>query len=107
VGEIKRGEENVRQEWLQPADRLPAPGRNEHCRNKEIELSSEAQPQLIQVWAEQVELVAPLFDAYRQFYGQSPNLEGARQFLAERLRQGQSVIFAEVQDGRALPRESP
>jgi GNAT superfamily N-acetyltransferase len=68
----------------------------------EIEVSSEAQPQLIEVSAEQVELVAPLFDAYRQFYGQPSNLEGARRFLAERLRRAESVIFAEVEDGRAL-----
>ena len=67
-----------------------------------IEVSSEAQPQVVRVSAEQVELVAPLFDGYRQFYGQSPNLDGARRFLIERLGRGESVIFAEVEDGRAL-----
>jgi ribosomal protein S18 acetylase RimI-like enzyme len=37
--------------------------------------------------------IAPLFDAYRQFYGQSPDLTLARQFLRERLERNQSVIF--------------
>jgi hypothetical protein len=52
--------------------------------------------QLIKVSLEQVGLVAPLFDAYRQFYGQKPNLEGARQFLFERVQRDQSDIFAVV-----------
>src|SRR5689334_2179856 len=68
----------------------------------EIEVSNEAQPSLIRVTGEQVELVAALFDAYRQFYGQPPDLEGARRFLAERLGRGESVIYAVVENGRAL-----
>jgi GNAT superfamily N-acetyltransferase len=51
---------------------------------------------------EQVELVAPLFDAYRQFYGQLPDPDGARRFLAERLGRGESVIYAVVEGRRAL-----
>jgi GNAT superfamily N-acetyltransferase len=52
--------------------------------------------------AEQVDLIVSLFDAYRQFYGQTSDLEGARRFLAERLGRGESVIFAVVEGGRAL-----
>lgn len=37
--------------------------------------------------------VAPLFDLYRQFYGQPPDLALARQFLSERLSAGQSVLM--------------
>lgn len=40
-----------------------------------------------------VDAVAPLFDAYRQFYGREENLPLARRFLAERLARGQSVVF--------------
>jgi GNAT superfamily N-acetyltransferase len=65
-------------------------------------VSSEAQSQLVRITGEQVELVAPLFDAYRQFYGQPPDLEGARRFLAERLGRGESVIYAVVEGVRAL-----
>lgn len=68
----------------------------------EIELGGASQFQPVQVTAEQVELVAPLFDAYRQFYGQPPDPDGARRFLAERLVRGESVILAVVEGGRAL-----
>ncbi|WP_264777102.1 GNAT family N-acetyltransferase [Deinococcus aetherius] len=37
--------------------------------------------------------LVPLFDGYRQFYGQPSDPEGARAFLAERLDRGESVIF--------------
>jgi putative acetyltransferase len=56
----------------------------------------------LRLTAEQVELVAPLFDAYRQFYGQPPDPDGARRFLAERLGRGESVVYAVVEGGRAL-----
>lgn len=58
--------------------------------------------QLVQVTPEQADLVAPLFDAYRMFYGQSSDLGGARHFLAERLQRRESVIFALVEGGVAL-----
>jgi ribosomal protein S18 acetylase RimI-like enzyme len=58
--------------------------------------------QLIRITSEQVGLVAPLFDAYRQFYGQTPDLESARQFLLERLQRGESVHFAVIENGNAL-----
>ena len=37
--------------------------------------------------------MVPLFDAYRQFYGQMQDLALAREFLRERLERDQSVIF--------------
>lgn len=37
--------------------------------------------------------LAVLFDAYRQFYGQAPDLARARQWLRERLRFGESVVL--------------
>lgn len=40
-----------------------------------------------------LELLAPLFDAYRIFYGQEPDLGRAREFLRERLALRESVIF--------------
>jgi ribosomal protein S18 acetylase RimI-like enzyme len=46
--------------------------------------------------------VAPLFDAYRRFYGRPPDLELARRFVAERLERGESVIFLAERDGRAV-----
>jgi GNAT superfamily N-acetyltransferase len=58
--------------------------------------------QLIRVTPEQVGLVAALFDAYRQFYGQAPDPESARHFLSERLRLGESVILAVIESGEAV-----
>jgi ribosomal protein S18 acetylase RimI-like enzyme len=40
-----------------------------------------------------LEAVARLFDAYRQFYEQAPDLEAAREFVGERLRQQDSVVL--------------
>jgi ribosomal protein S18 acetylase RimI-like enzyme len=38
--------------------------------------------------------IAPLFDAYRRFYGAQPDPEGALLFLLERWRLRESVLFA-------------
>jgi ribosomal protein S18 acetylase RimI-like enzyme len=47
--------------------------------------------------------VAPLFDAYRQFYGKKPGHASALAFIRERLQRSESVIFlAEDESGRAL-----
>ncbi len=40
-----------------------------------------------------LELLAPLFDGYRQFYGQPSDVAAARAFLLERFRHAESVIF--------------
>ncbi len=42
---------------------------------------------------EDLDGVAPLFDAYRQFYRRSADLPLARRFLQERLQRQESVIF--------------
>lgn len=42
--------------------------------------------------------IAPLFDAYRGFYGRAPDLPLARRFLAERLSRGESVIFLATEE---------
>jgi GNAT superfamily N-acetyltransferase len=46
-----------------------------------------------------LDAVAPLFDAYRQFYGQHSDLAAARAFLEERMRREESVIFLAIADG--------
>ncbi|MES2308932.1 MAG: GNAT family N-acetyltransferase [Verrucomicrobiota bacterium] len=40
-----------------------------------------------------LEDVAYLFDLYRQFYSQTPDIEGARHFLQKRFKNEDSVIF--------------
>jgi len=46
--------------------------------------------------------LAPLFDQYRQFYGRSPDEEGARRFLFARLSKGESVVYFSLQEKRAV-----
>ena len=46
-----------------------------------------------------VDAVAPLFDAYRQFYQQSSDPALARAFIAERLARSESVIFLAERGG--------
>jgi len=46
--------------------------------------------------------VAPLFDAYRQFYHKPPDLEAARRFLFARLSKGESVLFLARHDGQLV-----
>ncbi|HUY78442.1 MAG TPA: GNAT family N-acetyltransferase [Ktedonobacterales bacterium] len=56
--------------------------------------AGDAQTPLIrQATVDDVEVVAPLFDAYRQFYQQAPDPDGVRHFLTHRLAQGESAIF--------------
>ena len=51
---------------------------------------------------EMVQVVVPLFDAYRQFYEQASDPVGARNFLAERLDKGESVIFLAWEEGQCV-----
>jgi ribosomal protein S18 acetylase RimI-like enzyme len=46
--------------------------------------------------------LAPLFDRYRQFYGQPSDSQRARRFLAERLEHGESVVFMAFEARQAL-----
>ncbi|HZZ00042.1 MAG TPA: GNAT family N-acetyltransferase [Candidatus Baltobacteraceae bacterium] len=41
-----------------------------------------------------LDAIAPLFDAYRRFFTEKPDLEVSRQFLGERLERGESVVLA-------------
>ncbi len=54
-------------------------------------MSSELQ--VFQASREDVHSLAPLFDAYRVFYGRPSDLKIAEQFLRDRLGAGESVIY--------------
>ena len=50
-----------------------------------------------------LELIVPLYDAYRQFYGQPGDPDLARRFLLERFQHNESIIFlAMKEDGAAV-----
>ncbi|MFZ2507299.1 MAG: GNAT family N-acetyltransferase [Steroidobacteraceae bacterium] len=46
-----------------------------------------------------LDAVAPLFDAYRQFYQQAPDLPRARKFIRERMVRNESVVLVAGADG--------
>jgi GNAT superfamily N-acetyltransferase len=47
-------------------------------------------------------LIAPLFDAYRQFYKQATDLPLAEAFLTERIEQNESIIFIAIDDEKVV-----
>lgn len=49
-----------------------------------------------------LDALAPLFDAYRQFYGQPADLPRARDWLQERLQRDESVVLLAERDGTPL-----
>ena len=54
--------------------------------------------EVIQAYNLHVDMIAPLFDAYRVFYDRNPNLERSRQFLAERIGVRDTVVFAAIEN---------
>jgi ribosomal protein S18 acetylase RimI-like enzyme len=46
--------------------------------------------------------VAPLFDAYRQFYEQAADLALARAFVGERLRKNESVVLLALDEAQKI-----
>lgn len=47
-----------------------------------------------------LDAVAPLFDLYRQLYGQIPDAAKSREFIGERLRRGESIVLlAHIDNG--------
>jgi ribosomal protein S18 acetylase RimI-like enzyme len=54
------------------------------------------------VGADEARRVAPLYDAYRQFYQRRSDLELAERFLTERLERDESVVLLAERDGAAV-----
>jgi GNAT superfamily N-acetyltransferase len=52
-----------------------------------------ADTRIVRAERKDLEDVIPLFDGYRQFYGQRSDLAAARAFVGERIQRGESVIF--------------
>ena len=46
-----------------------------------------------------VTAIAPLFDAYREFFTKKPDLAVSSEFLAQRLERGESVVLAAFDGG--------
>lgn len=59
-------------------------------------------PTIIPAAATDLTALATLFDAYRQFYEQAPDIALAKSFIAERLNQQDSVIFVAENNAQQL-----
>jgi ribosomal protein S18 acetylase RimI-like enzyme len=49
-----------------------------------------------------LDVIAPLFDAYRQFYEQAPDLALARRFIRDRLRNNESVVLLALNEAQQI-----
>nr|WP_299068913.1 GNAT family N-acetyltransferase [uncultured Allomuricauda sp.] len=49
-----------------------------------------------------IELILPLFDAYRMFYGQSSDIEACRLFLKERFLNNENVVFLALENDKLV-----
>jgi GNAT superfamily N-acetyltransferase len=49
-----------------------------------------------------LDLLVPLFDAYRQFYGRPSDLPAARRFLQQRMERKESVVLLAPEAGRGV-----
>ena len=58
--------------------------------------------EIVQATPADVGEVAPLFDAYRQFYKRPPDVEAARRFLFARLSKAESVLFLARLHGKTV-----
>lgn len=57
---------------------------------------------IIKAHIEHLNDLAPLFDGYRVFYEQLSDLELAKQFLKDRIRNDESIIYMAYMDGEAV-----
>lgn len=57
---------------------------------------------IITVTLDQLEQLAPLFDAYRVFYAQASDLASAREFLRQRLLLRETVLFMALENETSL-----
>jgi ribosomal protein S18 acetylase RimI-like enzyme len=55
---------------------------------------------IVQGEHEHIDLLAPLFDAYRVFYEQPSDIEGASKYLSKRMSNQESVIFLALRTGQ-------
>lgn len=58
--------------------------------------------EIVRVSESDLKQVAVLFDQYRQFYKQLSDTEGAYNFLVNRYRKHESILFVPKQEGKCL-----
>ncbi|WGV98093.1 GNAT family N-acetyltransferase [Vibrio sp. YMD68] len=54
--------------------------------------------EIVKAKIENLDIISPLFDSYRVFYGQESNPDVAREFIQSRINNNESVIFLALDD---------
>lgn len=57
---------------------------------------------IIKAHIEHLDIIAPLFDAYRVFYKQESDIEAAKTFLHERFKNNESIIYLALKENKAI-----
>ncbi|HVU67703.1 MAG TPA: GNAT family N-acetyltransferase [Ktedonobacteraceae bacterium] len=68
--------------------------------------TQETAVEIIRASLDDLDMIVPLFDGYRQFYQQASDLEGARRFLQAHFEQQTSVIFLALRTNEQGQREA-
>ena len=68
--------------------------------------TQETAVEIIRASIDDLDMIVPLFDGYRQFYQQASDLEGARRFLQAHLERQTSVIFLALRTNEQGQREA-
>ncbi len=58
--------------------------------------------EVARVTTDDVDRLTPLFDAYRQFYGQASDEAAAQEYLSERLQLQQAFVFLASESGQGV-----
>ena len=91
-------------QWREePSHPIVLGGRERKQRDPYTYVMQSMPPTIRRATLDDVDCLIPLFDAYRQFYGQQTDLAVAQQFLNERLSRNESVVLiAEGPNGVAI-----
>lgn len=57
---------------------------------------------IIRATIKHTDIIAPLFDLYRQFYKAEANLKASQQFIFDRLSKNESVIFLALENEKGI-----
>lgn len=68
--------------------------------------TQETAVEIIRASIDDLDMIVPLFDGYRQFYKQASDLEGARRFLQAHFERQTSVIFLALRTNEQGQREA-
>lgn len=58
--------------------------------------------EVIQIKLKDIEKIVGIFDEYRVHFGKQSDLDGAKLFLTENIKENRSAIYAGIEDGKVI-----